>query len=58
MPCATPAAPALTQVGLSWRGFETWRQVSLRNRLMVQSDWVSWHACPALPFLAGREVGA
>lgn len=27
-------------VGLSWRSFETWGQVSLRNRLMVQGDWL------------------
>lgn len=27
-------------VGLSWRSFETWGQVSLRNRLMVQGDWI------------------
>lgn len=27
-------------VGLSWRSFETWGQVSARNRWMVQSDWI------------------
>lgn len=27
-------------VGLTWRGFETWGQVSARNRWMVQSDWL------------------
>lgn len=27
-------------VGQAWRSFETWRQVSARNRWMVQSDWI------------------
>lgn len=27
-------------VGLSWRSFEAWGQVSARNRWMVHSDWL------------------
>ena len=42
--------------GLAWRGFETWRQVSWRNRVLVTIDFFRSKVTCLVPSVPGPQL--